>query len=137
MKKRILLPVLALLLFLTGCSKSTCRAHNDNNSDDICDTCGNSVIVVVDFYCINDLHGRILDTAAQPGIDELTTFLENARKTDDHVLLLSSGETQEVYQGVLKTGTYRIALSCAESGVHAVSIYMDGVLMERQDIDFE
>lgn len=104
MKKRILLPVLALLLFLTGCSKSTCRAHNDNNSDDICDTCGNSVIVVVDFYCINDLHGRILDTAAQPGIDELTTFLENARKTDDHVLLLSSGD---MWQGSAESNLTR------------------------------
>ena len=53
------------------------------------------------------------------------------------LLALSSGESQEVYQGTLNTGTYRIAMSCAEAGVHAVSIYMDGVLMERQEIDFE
>ncbi|MBR2699277.1 MAG: protein kinase [Clostridia bacterium] len=52
-------------------------------------------------------------------------------------LTLSSGDVQEVYSGALNTGTYRIALSCAESGVHTVSIYMDGVLMEQQDIDFE
>ncbi len=104
MKKRILLSVLALLLFLTGCQKSPCKAHNDNNADDICDTCGNSVIVVVDFYCINDLHGRILDTAAQPGIDELTTFLENARQTDDHVVLLSSGD---MWQGSAESNLTR------------------------------
>lgn len=53
------------------------------------------------------------------------------------LLALSSGESQEVYQGTLNTGTYRIAMSCAEAGVHAVSIYMDGVLMEQQEIDFE
>ena len=52
-------------------------------------------------------------------------------------LMLSTGEIQEVYQGTLNTGTYRIALSCVESGAHAVSIYMDGVLMEQQEMDFE
>ncbi len=92
MKKQLLLPVLALLLILTSCTKATCRSHSDNNSDDICDACGNSVIVVVDFYCINDLHGRILDTLTQPGIEELTTYLESAKETDDHVVLLSSGD---------------------------------------------
>lgn len=48
-----------------------------------------------------------------------------------------SGEIQEVYQGVLNAGTYRISLSSAETGVHTVEIYMDGVLMERQEIRFE
>ncbi|MBR1559624.1 MAG: protein kinase [Clostridia bacterium] len=52
-------------------------------------------------------------------------------------LRLDSGDTQEVYQGVLNTGTYRIALSCAEPGDHAVYIYMDGVMMEEQNITFE
>lgn len=50
---------------------------------------------------------------------------------------LDSGDMQEVYQGVLNTGTYRIALSCAEPGPHAVYIYMDGVMMEEQNISFE
>ena len=104
MKNKLLLPVLALLLFLTGCSKPTCRVHYDDNADDICDTCGNSVIVVIDFYCINDLHGRILDTLAQPGIDELTTFLENAKETDDHVVLLSSGD---MWQGSAESNLTR------------------------------
>ena len=51
-------------------------------------------------------------------------------------ILLSSGSLQEVYQGTLNTGTYRIALSCAEPGTHAVYIYMDDVLMEEQQIEF-
>ncbi|MBR7187633.1 MAG: protein kinase [Clostridia bacterium] len=50
---------------------------------------------------------------------------------------LSTGEVQEVYQGVLNTGTYRIALSSSEPGVHAVDISMDGVLMDEQNITFE
>ena len=52
-------------------------------------------------------------------------------------LRLDSGDMQEVYSGVLNTGTYRIALSCAEPGNHAVYIYMDGVMMEEQNITFE
>ena len=50
---------------------------------------------------------------------------------------LSSGNMQEVYQGTLNTGTYRIALACAEPGKHTVRITMDGVLMEQQEIEFE
>ncbi len=48
-----------------------------------------------------------------------------------------SGDIREVYQGVLNTGTYRISLSSAEQGTHTVEIYMDGVLMEKQQIEFE
>ena len=49
---------------------------------------------------------------------------------------LSSGETREVYQGTLNTGTYRIALPCEEAGTHPVTIFMDGVQMEVQEIEF-
>lgn len=91
MKKRILLLILTVLL-LTGCADQKCTAHIDNNGDDICDQCNGSVVVIVDLYCINDLHGRILDSGSQPGIDELTTFLENAKQTDDNVILLAAGD---------------------------------------------
>ena len=50
---------------------------------------------------------------------------------------LDDGELQEIYQGILNTGTYRIALSCAEPGNHMVYIYMDGVLMEEEELAFE
>ena len=50
---------------------------------------------------------------------------------------LTNGEMQEVYQGSLNTGTYRIALSCIEPGTHAVTVTMDGVMVDRQEIDFE
>ena len=52
-------------------------------------------------------------------------------------LKLDSGGLQELYSGTLNAGTYRIALSCQEPGVHSVYIVMDGVLMETIDIDFE
>ena len=49
----------------------------------------------------------------------------------------TTGEVQDVFQGTLDTGTYRIALSCAEPGVHRVDILIDDVLMDEQDITFE
>ena len=52
-------------------------------------------------------------------------------------MVAPSGDAQEVYHGVLNTGTYRIALSSAEPGEHTVNIYMDGVLMESQTVRFE
>ena len=53
------------------------------------------------------------------------------------VMTTPSGQTREVYQGMLNTGTYRISLSSDEPGVHTVEIHMDGVLMERQVVKFE
>ena len=69
-----------------------CAEHLDENDDGSCDECGIYVIVCLDFYVINDLHGKFADTSAQPGVDELTTYLKNARKTDDNVVLLASGD---------------------------------------------
>lgn len=66
--------------------------HVDENNDDRCDDCGESVVVVIDIYAINDLHGKLCDSATQPGVDELTTFIKNAHKTEEHVLLLSLGD---------------------------------------------
>ncbi len=66
--------------------------HKDENADKICDLCNVSTIVVIDFYALNDLHGKIFDTETQPGVDELTTYLKNAYVTDDHVVVLSSGD---------------------------------------------
>ncbi len=108
MKKRYLAILLALLLVLTACTgvivpntPSTTDpsgavidpdAHADTDNNGKCDDCGISVIVTFDFYAINDLHGRFEDTDDQPGVDELTTYLKNAYKTDDNVVLLASGD---------------------------------------------
>ncbi len=69
-----------------------CKKHKDSNKDEICDVCKKSVIVYVDFYNINDLHGKLDDGDGHIGVDELTTYLKNARKTDEHAFFISTGD---------------------------------------------
>lgn len=90
--KRLLLPLLLCAALLCGCRK-TCAAHTDADSNDLCDRCGESVIVTIDIYTINDLHGKLVDAATHPGVDELTTFLQKAREENENTLLLSIGDT--------------------------------------------
>lgn len=66
--------------------------HTDKDNNGACDDCGISVIVLLDFYAVNDLHGKVCDTDSQPGVDELTTYLKNTSRTDDHTVFLSSGD---------------------------------------------
>ena len=66
--------------------------HTDVDDNGLCDGCGVSVIVVLDMFAINDLHGKIFDSASQSGVDEMTTYLKNAYANEDHVLILSSGD---------------------------------------------
>ncbi len=118
MKKSLLALFLALVFLLTACNgnvadttapdktDTTSQAdttepvippdedcdHADEDGNDYCDDCGGYLIVLIDFYAINDLHGKFDDSDAQPGVDELTTYLRNAEKTDDYTVLLSSGD---------------------------------------------
>lgn len=73
-------------------SSSDCKRHVDANSDEVCDTCRRSVVVYFDFYGINDLHGKFDDTSEQIGVDELTTYLKNARDTDENAVFLAAGD---------------------------------------------
>ena len=66
--------------------------HTDRDDDGSCDECGESVIIFLDMFVINDLHGKLCDANTHPGVDEMTTYLKNAYATKDHVLLLSSGD---------------------------------------------
>ncbi len=70
----------------------TPSSHTDADDNGYCDTCNISVIVVVDFYALNDLHGKLADTDSQPGVDELTTYLKNSAAADDYSVFLSSGD---------------------------------------------
>lgn len=114
MKKRLLILTLCLALLLAGCTQPApqtpvqnpdvaatdpapteepgCMEHVDENGDDICDECGNSVIITIDFYNVNDLHGKIFDGELHLGVDEMTTYLRNAQETQDNVILLSTGD---------------------------------------------
>ena len=69
-----------------------CTSHTDADDNGQCDQCSISVVVVVDFFGINDLHGKLPDAENQPGADELTTYLKSERLTNDHVVLLSAGD---------------------------------------------
>lgn len=73
-----------------GCPSS--EDHSDRDDNGLCDDCGLSVTIVLDIFAINDLHGKIFDSTSQPGVDEMTTYLKNAYKNEDHVLILSSGD---------------------------------------------
>ena len=70
---------------------NTC-AHVDANGDTICDICENSVIVTLDLYAVNDLHGKFTATDTQPGIGGLTTYLKDAKKSNPNTILFSSGD---------------------------------------------
>ena len=89
MKKRILALLFLLSLLLTACASpaqpttpGVCAAHTDADDNGVCDVCLSYVLVVVDFYNINDLHGKIDDTDRQPGVDELTTYFKRMQRSD-------------------------------------------------------
>lgn len=69
----------------------TCN-HKDADNNEVCDLCQKSVVVVLDFYSINDLHGKFADADSNIGVDELTTYLKNARSNNKNSIFLSSGD---------------------------------------------
>ena len=73
--------------------QQTCQGqHTDGDDNGKCDDCGTTTVVIIDFYNINDLHGKIADGSNHPGVDELTTYFKKVKKTNDHTVLLSSGD---------------------------------------------
>ena len=68
------------------------NGHIDIDKNDYCDKCNSYLIVVIDFYSINDLHGKFCDSNSQPGVDELGTYFEGKMNEDDHIVLLSAGD---------------------------------------------
>ena len=69
-----------------------CKAgsHTDDNDDGSCDYCAISVLVFVDLFAVNDLHGKINATSSQPGIGGLTKYLKTV--SNENSVLLSSGD---------------------------------------------
>ena len=74
--------------------------HLDQDDDKYCDSCNEYVVVVVDFYVLNDLHGKFCDTDKQPGVDEIGTYLEKMSSKDDHIVVMSSGD---MWQGTAES----------------------------------
>jgi len=100
--------VLLLCLLLCSCGivhDGGLESHCDGNHADVnyngeCDYCGESVMTTFDFYSINDLHGKLVDGENHPGVDELTTFLKNAKLSDDNPIFLSAGD---MWQGAAES----------------------------------
>ena len=74
--------------------------HTDANNDDYCDECNAYVVVVVDFYVLNDLHGKFCDTDNQAGVDELATYLKKMKAADENAIFLASGD---MWQGTAES----------------------------------
>jgi len=92
-------PLLLIFAMLLGAcapaqpaTPGVCGQHADADNNGICDVCAYSVYVLFDFYAINDLHGKLADGTGHPGVDELTTYLKNARATDAYAIFLSAGD---------------------------------------------
>ncbi len=80
---------------ITECS------HLDIDNNGLCDGCDIDVIIEIDLYAINDLHGKFLDSNRQPGVDELTTYFKNAYKANPNTFVFSSGD---MWQGSAESG---------------------------------
>ena len=68
------------------------NGHKDVDTDKKCDDCGISVVTTFDFYVINDLHGKFVNTANTVGVEGLTTYLKQSAELDDNPIFLSSGD---------------------------------------------
>ena len=69
----------------------TC-SHTDIDNNGKCDACEISVVVIFDIFALNDLHGKLDDGDACVGVDELSTYLQNAYAENSATILLSSGD---------------------------------------------
>ena len=69
-----------------------CDSHTDEDNNGYCDDCNISVVIVLDLFAINDLHGKFCDSSTQAGVDEMTTYFKQAYSNEDYVIILSSGD---------------------------------------------
>lgn len=81
--------------------------HVDSDDNGRCDVCTVSVLVAVDFYAINDFHGKFLDSDQQSGVDEMTTYVKTVTARDERYVLLSSGD---MWQGSAESTATRGAI---------------------------
>ncbi len=108
MKKLIIIMVVLMAMIFSGCEQTpisqtppksdplspcpTQESHTDVNNDGLCDSCKVSVVVTVDFYGLNDMHGKFTDSSNNIGVDELTTYLLTSYIADKNSVTLSSGD---------------------------------------------
>lgn len=66
--------------------------HTDDNDDGKCDECSVGIQATLEFFSVNDLHGKFQDTDSNCGVDELTTYLRNKQSQNPNTVLLSAGD---------------------------------------------
>ena len=72
--------------------QSCVDGHSDIDNNGKCDDCEISVIILLDLFAINDLHGKFDDTDSNVGVDELSTYLKGYQAKNPYTILLSSGD---------------------------------------------
>lgn len=82
-------------------------SHADADNNGKCDRCSISVTITLDFFSLNDLHGKFDDTDTQPGVDELTTYLKQAKAANPNTIFLSAGD---MWQGSAESNLTRGAI---------------------------
>lgn len=104
MRKIYALLLALLMLLLCACNPTAVdqpdqstgtvdpSAHTDADDDGYCDDCNAFLLISLDFYAINDLHGVFDDTDSSYGVDELTTYLRKLALLDERMILLASGD---------------------------------------------
>ncbi len=86
---------------------ASCK-HADSNGDGKCDHCTMLVSVDINFFSFNDLHGTMLDTNDQPGLDEFSTMMELFYADESAIeFLLSAGD---MWQGSLESSSNKGAM---------------------------
>lgn len=74
------------------CDRDGVDGHLDENCDKYCDECGVSVVTTFDFYAINDLHGKLVNSSNTIGVEGLSTYLKSSAALDENPIFLSSGD---------------------------------------------
>lgn len=94
----LLIIVLSSIFIFAACDDgdftptTECVTHVDNDNNGLCDICNLSVLVKLDFYAINDIHGTFRKTDSNDGVASLTTFLLKEQQ-NKNAFVLSSGDT--------------------------------------------
>ncbi len=93
----------------TADPNAPCTAHSDADKNGLCDVCSVSVVIEIDLFGVNDLHGKFLRTESDPGIGGLSTYLKDAAKENEYTAIFSSGD---MWQGSAEAGlTYGLIMT--------------------------
>lgn len=80
------------------------HTHADENHDGLCDVCNAKTQAELDFYSINDIHGKFETTSYSTGVERMTTYLQAQQTEKEDVVLLSTGDS---WQGSAESNTTR------------------------------